>query len=200
MDKSYLLVNHNNVYSEYFNVYNYEKHVFGYHIISIQLLVMCSVFWLNMNSDAVTILLLCDSVCAMILFISNYMHINLETYFYQVSYFNRILYVTTIAAIYYIINMIIPHKCYYGPLLMAPHVIEYTINLYYFRKISRQIYNICEDIIHHIICKQTIKILNSISNEYLQYEPHFRPDEIKPFVKRISSHIFINFACAIIFC
>ena len=85
------------------------------------------------------------------------------------------------------------------PLLMLPYTINYITNLYKFKKLSKYVYNTLEDIIYYIVSKQTTKILNKISINYLEYESNFQVAEIRPFVKRISVNIFINFLGAFLF-
>jgi hypothetical protein len=182
-----------NIYSQFFNLYNDEnenknknKNIYS---LLIQFIIIIPIFMFNSISISI---ILSDSVISTVLFILEYYNIN--NYIYQEPYLDRLLYIFFTLIFYYVTNF-----SYIMPILMMPYIINYLTNVYRFKKLSKYVYDKLEDIVHYIISKQTTKTLNKISINYLEYNSDFKVNEIRPFVKRISSHIFISFLGAFLF-
>lgn len=190
----YILIdtnNHNNLsklYSYCFDIYTYDqRRQFTFMSLLIQILLIICVFELC-NVSNYSKIMMSDSVISLILFVCKYHNINVEAYLYQEIYFNRLLYIYIICIFYWFINQI-----YIIPILMLPYTIHYITNLYKFKQLSKYIYNKLENIIYFILSNEITKILNKISINYLNYDPQFKCTEIKPYIKRFTVHIFINF-------
>lgn len=201
--------NNLNYCSQYFNVnYSEVKHPIKFIYIITQFFIVSTIyhfFWTNINLINI---LTTDSIISSLIFIL-YFYCNNNSIFinntiYQPSYFIRYIYYFILLSIYYIVDFIT-----WGylsillnlilPFFILPVVIENIVYNYNFKKITNAVINDCENFIYFIISKHMSKILSIISNNCLDYNPTFKEDEFKPFIKKVSVDIFINFICSFLF-
>lgn len=198
-----------NFCSQYFDLnYSEERHEINIIYVFIQLIIVSIFyyfFWIGANLINIFTI---DGACSAIIFILKYNSEKDDYLFcnivYQTSYFVRLIYYFILIGCYYSINFItwyyFDNALQYVLLMFTlPIVIENIVYSYEFKKLTKIIRYECDEVLYFIISKQMTKIVSIISKKCLNYNPNFNENEFKPFVKKMSVGIFINFIGAFIF-
>lgn len=192
------LENNIQFYSQYLSVKHTEiKHNFCLNALFTQLAITYCLTYFSVNILAV------DSFITALLYIADYYGVK-QSFIYQAPYLLRLQYYVVLWSAYNIINFILWYHVDFilqliMPIFLVPFIVEQIVYSYKFKLFTKKIDDCLKDFVYFTTSKQMGKVITMVSKECLYYDPQLEDNVFKPFVKKISINIFINFICSFLF-